>query len=81
MKITIEATPNEVKDLLQAVGSSLEQITNDLTDVPKKFNQLSERLEELIEKNISFIGNKRPATLQDAQALHELIRSYIVARS
>lgn len=54
MEINIKATPEEVANLLQAVGSSLEQITDDLTDVPKKSNQLSERLEELIEKNISF---------------------------
>lgn len=95
MKITIEATPEETKELLQAVGSNLEQqlvkIIHDPSDILKKSDQpsitskfpsqLSERLEELIKVNISFIGNKRPVNFKDAQALHELIRSYNAARN
>lgn len=61
MKITIEGTPNELNELLQAIGSSKEQ-PNDLFTFPEKgtvtlsHNRLVER--EWIDEN----GERRTST-------------------
>ncbi|MFU0786961.1 MAG: hypothetical protein ACFWTP_11790 [Enterococcus gilvus] len=83
MKISIEATPQEIAELLQAITSSQEQKNNITIDGRKVFaskkvldedhdNKLNQ-IDELINSNLSLFSKRIPADLEQTKSLAWLL--------